>query len=80
MILSIFDSILYFNHQIFLNKQIKHLFNKFKPLSIYTAQLLIEKELTIIQLLLKIRKKQNNRLIIDDLNRYFHSYPIPCRL
>ncbi|CAF1558346.1 unnamed protein product, partial [Rotaria sp. Silwood1] len=42
-------------------------------------QLLIEKQLIVIKLLLNIRKQQA-LLTIDDLNRYLESYPIPCRL
>lgn len=78
-ILAIFDYILCFNHQTIINKQLQQLFKIFKPLSIYTAQLLIEKEISIIKLLLKTRQQQR-KLTINDLNRYLQSYPIPCRL
>lgn len=79
-ILNIFDYILWFNHQSIINKKLQQLFRIFKPLSIYTAQLLIEKEIFIIKLLLKTRRKQQKKLTIDDLNRYLQTYPIPCRL
>ncbi|CAF1148475.1 unnamed protein product [Rotaria sp. Silwood1] len=46
---------------------------------ISNTQLLIEKELIVIKLLLNIRKQQAS-LTVDDLNRYLESYPIPCRL
>ncbi len=78
-IIAIFDYILYFNHQTIINGQLRRLFKVFTPLSMYTAQLLIEKEMSIIQLLLKARKQQS-KLTIHDLNRYLQSYPIPCRL
>ncbi|CAF4976636.1 unnamed protein product, partial [Rotaria sp. Silwood1] len=48
IIITIFDSIL--------NEQLRKLFNGFKPLAVYKAQLLIEKELIIIKLLLNIPK------------------------
>ncbi len=79
IILSIFDYILHFNHRILINEQLRQLFSIFKPLAIYKSQLLIEKEIIIIKLLLKTRKKQIG-LTIHDLNRYLESYPIPCRL
>ncbi|CAF5047461.1 unnamed protein product [Rotaria sp. Silwood1] len=71
IIITIFDSIL--------NEQLRKLFNGFKSLAVYKAQLLIEKELIVIKLLLNISKQQA-LLTIDDLNRYLESYPIPCRL
>ena len=80
VLLSIFDGILHFNHRTLINGQLEHLFNVFKPLAIYTAQLLIEKEMIIIRLLLKTRKEQQGKLTIEDLNRYLEAYPIPCRL
>ncbi|CAF4976913.1 unnamed protein product, partial [Rotaria sp. Silwood1] len=79
IIITIFDYILHFNHRTMINEQLRKLFNGFKPLAIYKAQLLIEKELIVIKLLLNIRKQQAS-LTIDDLNRYLESYPIPCRL
>jgi hypothetical protein len=78
-IISIFDYILHFNHQTIINRQLRQLFRVFKPLAIYSSQLLIEKEMFIIKLLLKTRKQQTG-LKIHDLNRYLESYPIPCRL
>ena len=80
VILAIFDCILHFNHQSLINGQLQKLFNVFKPLSIYTAQLLIEKEMMIIKLLFQTRKNQSEKLTINDLNRYLEFYPIPCRL
>ncbi|CAF1261150.1 unnamed protein product [Adineta steineri] len=79
ILLTIFDYILHFNHRITTNKYLRQLFNEFKPLAYYKAQLLIEKEITIIKLLLKTRQKQTT-LNIHDLNRYLELYPIPCRL
>ncbi|CAF4055424.1 unnamed protein product, partial [Rotaria sp. Silwood1] len=78
IIITIFDYILHFNHRTMINEQLRKLFNGFKPLAVYKAQLLIEKELIVIKLLLNIRKQQA-LLTIDDLNRYLESYPIPCR-
>jgi hypothetical protein len=80
VILAIFDYILHFNHRVLITGQLQKLFNVFKPLPIYTAQLLIEKEMITIKLLLKTRKDQSGKLTIDDLNRYLEFYPIPCRL
>ena len=80
VILTIFDYILHFNHRTTVNEQLRQLFYRFKPLAFYKAQLVIEKELTMIKLLLKIRKKQTPPLRVHDLNRYLESYPIPCRL
>ena len=80
LFLAVFDCLLYFNHRTFINGQFQQLFDVFKPLSIYTAQLLIEKELFIVKLLLKTRQAQTGKLTIDDLNRYLESSPIPCRL
>ncbi|CAF1625727.1 unnamed protein product [Rotaria magnacalcarata] len=80
VILTIFDYILHFNHRTAVNEQLRQLFYRLKPLAFYKAQLVIEKELTMIKLLLKIRKKQTPPLRIHDLNRYLESYPIPCRL
>ncbi len=79
IILSIFDCILHFNHRIITNEQLRQLFGTFKPLAIYKAQLLIEKEMLIVKLLLNKRRKQAI-LTIHDLNRFLESYPIPCRL
>ncbi|CAF4553692.1 unnamed protein product [Rotaria socialis] len=80
VILTIFDYILHFNHRTTVNEQLRQLFYRFKPVAFYKAQLVIEKELAMIKLLLKIRKKQTPPLSIHDLNRYLESYPIPCRL
>ncbi|CAF1326059.1 unnamed protein product [Rotaria sp. Silwood1] len=79
IIITIFDYILHFNHRTMINEQLRKLFNGFKPLAVYKVQLLIEKELIVIKLLLNIRKQQA-LLTIDDLNIYLESYPIPCRL
>ena len=79
VILAIFDYILHFNHQNKINGQLQQLFSIFKPLAISKAQLLIEKEMIIIKLLLKTRKQQSS-LTIQDLHKYLESYPIPCRL
>lgn len=76
---SLFDYILHLNHQTTINEQIRQLFSGFKPLAIYKAQLLIEKELNVIKLLLRRRKKQAPLTVLD-LNRYLEAYPIPCRL
>ncbi|CAF1561008.1 unnamed protein product [Adineta steineri] len=79
ILLTIFDYILHFNHRITTNKYLRQLFNEFKPLAYYKAQLIIEKEITVIKLLLKTRQKQTT-LNMHDLNRYLELYPIPCRL
>ncbi|CAF3346668.1 unnamed protein product [Rotaria sp. Silwood2] len=79
VIITIFDYILHFNHRTMINEQLRQLFNGFKPLAFYKAQLLIEKEIIVIKLLLNIRKQQAP-LTIHDLNRYLESYQIPCRL
>ena len=78
-LLIIFDYILHFNHRTIINAQLQQLLGRFKPVAFYKAQLLMEKEMKIIKLLLKIRQKRAI-LKIDDLNRYLQSYPIPCRL
>lgn len=80
LFLAVFDCLLHFNHCTFINGQLQQLFDVFKPLSIYTAQRLIEKETSIVKLLLKTRQSQSGKLTSDDLNRYLQSYPIPCRL
>jgi hypothetical protein len=79
VILAIFDYILLFNHRNIINGQLQQLLSTFKPLLIYKAQLLIEKEMIIVKLLLKTRKQQSP-LTIENLNKYLESYPIPCRL
>lgn len=80
MILNLFDRILHLNYQTKIHKQLRKCFRLFKPLSIYTSQLIIEKELSIIELLLRTRKNLFQRLTINDLNKYIQVYPIPCRL
>lgn len=79
LMLTIFDFILHFNHRSAVSEQLRGLLSSFKPLAIYKAQLLIEKETPIVQLLLKSRQQQRT-LTMDDLNRYLEFYPIPCRL
>lgn len=80
MILNLFDQILHLNSQIKITKQLRKCFRLFKPMSIYTSQLIIEKEFSNIELLLRIRKNLLKRLTIDDLNKLIRFYPIPCRL
>ena len=80
LFLAVFDCLLHFNHRAFINGQLQQFFDAFKPLSIYSAQLLIEKEMSIVKLLLETRKVQSGKLILYDLNRYLQFYPIPCRL
>lgn len=79
MILNIFDYILHFNHRNVINEHLRYLLHGFKSLSIHKAQVLLEKDLTVLKLLFKNRQKQT-RLTIADVNRYLDSYPIPCRL
>ncbi|CAF0923040.1 unnamed protein product [Adineta ricciae] len=79
MFLAIFDYLLHLNHRVTINGYLQQLFHSFKPITIHNAQLLIEKEMTIIKLLLHTRQQQT-KLNINDLNRYLASYPIPCRL
>ncbi|UJR31391.1 hypothetical protein I4U23_018885 [Adineta vaga] len=79
IVLALFDYLLHFNHRVSINGYLRQLFSAFKPQSIHRAQLLIEKDLTLVKLLLKTRKQQT-KLHINDLNRYLESYPIPCRL
>ncbi|CAF0920812.1 unnamed protein product [Adineta ricciae] len=79
MFLAIFDYLLHLNHRVTINGYLQQLFHSFKPITIHNAQLLIEKEMAIIKLLLHTRQQQV-KLNINDLNRYLESYPIPCRL
>lgn len=79
IVLAVFDYILHYNHRSMVNEQLRQLFHGLRPLAMYKAQLLIEKEMIIIKLLLKIRKKRA-LLTTNDLHKYLESYPIPCRL
>lgn len=79
MFLAIFDYLLHLNHRVTINGYLQQLFHSFKPITIHKAQLLVEKEITIIKLLLHTHPQQV-KLDINDLNRYLISYPIPCRL
>ncbi|CAF3460547.1 unnamed protein product, partial [Rotaria sp. Silwood2] len=62
-----------------INEQLRQLLNGFKPFTFYKVQLLIEKKIIVIKLLLNIRKQQAP-LTIHDLDSYLESYTIPCRL
>ncbi|CAF1237646.1 unnamed protein product [Rotaria sp. Silwood1] len=59
IIITIFDSIL--------NEQLRKLFNGFKPLAVYKAQLLIEKELIIIKLLDIVNELRRLKIISQSL-------------
>ncbi|CAF2943241.1 unnamed protein product [Rotaria sp. Silwood2] len=52
---------------------------KSEEMNITRIQLLIEKKIIVIKLLLNIRKQQAP-LTIHDLDSYLESYTIPCRL
>lgn len=80
MSLGLLDHILHFSHRSETNRRLRQLFDTFRPLAIYKAQLLVEKEITIVKLLLLARRRQQDDLTINDLNRYLDPYPIPCRL
>ena len=77
--LTIFDHLLHFNHRTMIEQELKRLIETFKPTSIFKAQILVEKETKIIDILIKARR--HYRLFTErDLHRYLEFYPIPCRL
>jgi hypothetical protein len=53
---------------------------RLQSISIYKAQILLEKERVNIRLLLNMRRHIYRSLTSNDLDRYLNIYPIACRL